>query len=173
MSRYGVRAATVFVRQNARIPVWLENSGAEISLGHLDISPSHLGRRPDICQVVIHLAQVNFGEKGSVVIRHSGSGIFKPLFPSGVVLAVTNPEGKLILNRHLCRACCQNTGRFVRDNKGRKVILAKGVSKDTYQFGCPVCGFLWGVSFPKPTTGNGNGNSHGHNHREKHQTHCR
>jgi len=164
MSRLGIRAATVFVHPETHIPAWLEKDGAKISLGHLDISPKHPEGSPPIYRIVIHLAQVNFSERGSAVIRHSGSRMFRPLFPSGAVLAVTNPEGELVLNHHLCRVCCKNTGRFERDNDGRKIILAKGVGEDTYQFGCPACGYLWGVSLPK----NGHGNGHGHRDK-KHQ----
>lgn len=170
MRRLGIRATTVFVHQTTRIPAWLEDGGARISLGHLNISPEHANHGPVICRVVIHSAQVNFGEKGSTVIRQSGSRMFRPLFPSGVVLAVTDPEGELVLNRHLCRACCKNTGRFKRDDDGNRIILAKGTTEETYQFHCPDCGFLWGVSFPKPTNGNGNGNGNGHVHVAKHQS---
>ncbi|MEK7181074.1 MAG: hypothetical protein AAB738_01925 [Patescibacteria group bacterium] len=171
MSRLGISTATVFVHQGTPIPAWLENGGAEISLGHLDdVSPSRLGPGPIICQVVIHFAQVNFDERGSTVIRHSGSGVFKPLFPSGTVLAVTNPKGELVLNRHLCRLCYKNTGRFERDSNRRKVILCKGEEEAVYQFHCPNCGFRWGVSLPNS---NGDGIGNGHSHKSKHQTHRR
>lgn len=167
MGRRDISDATVFVNQGTHIPAWLENSGAEISLGHLkDVSPSSLGPGPRICQVVIRFAQVNFHERGSTIIRYSGSERFRRLFPPGVALGVTDREGRLVLNRHFCRVCYENTGWFARDSNHRKVILHKGKEETIYQFHCFRCGFRWEVPFP-------NSNGNGHNHGENKKAHRR
>lgn len=147
--------AVILVPVDAAIPRWVRKSGdAKISLGR--INGGRTVRRLDI-----DFAQVNFAEKGSVVIRSSGSRSFLPLLGPGIALAVSDKKGNLVLNAHLCDKCFRNSGRFVRDRSGKKPPPRKQGEYNIYPFFCVRCGNKWEVFFSS-LNGNGNGNGSSH-----------
>lgn len=164
----GGKRATILVPQGTPIPRWLARRGdAVTSLMHFGGN----GRR--VCRVTIPLAQVNFSERGAVVLRTSGCGIFRSLFGPGIAFAVSSPKGKFIPNRYLCLECFTNSGRFSRDGNRRKIIVRENGEERVYLFSCRSCGHQYEVSFLIPNGNgrgrtNGNGNGNGSNNGKKH-----
>ncbi len=150
--------AVILIPSNAHIPEWVQRSrDARISIGR--INGGRTVRRLDI-----DFVQPTFAEKGSVLVRSSGSRYFAPFLGPGVALAINDREGSLILNRHVCPACFENAGRFARKGKEKLKLREEGGYR-IYLFECGSCQNQWEVPFPisKPN-GNGNGSGHHFDH---------
>lgn len=143
--------ATVLIHPDAAFPEWVKRAeGARISLGR--INGGRTVRRLDI-----DFVQLNFAEKGSVVLRSYGHRNFEPFLKQGIALAITDPHGRLVLNHHTCPRCFNLCGEFARIG-GKKQKREEGCVV-VWLFECGECRKQWEVPFPA-LNHNGNGNGH-------------